>query len=90
MAIALGGFRSSTHPTSLSSHIGNDGIFSLQLPDEMRGQKLEILVVVQPIKEVSANKNGWPPGFFERTYGATANDPIERPLPGEFEIRESL
>jgi hypothetical protein len=33
---------------------------------------------------------GWPPGFFERTYGSLANDPIERPSQGEFEERDPI
>lgn len=74
----------------LSSQVGNDGILNLQLPDDLKGQYLEILVVVQPIKEPTATKKGWPPGFIERTYGATAHDPIERPPQGVFETREAL
>ena len=30
----------------------------------------------------------WPPGFFEETSGAFANEPFERPSQGEFEKRE--
>jgi len=74
----------------LTSHVGNDGILSLSLPDEMKDQNLEILVVLQPIKKSSTNENGWPLGFFEKTYGAMAHDPIERPPQGEYEIREFL
>jgi hypothetical protein len=74
----------------LTSHVGNDGILSLRLPEEMKGQNLEILVVLQPIKNTSTHRNAWPPDFFEKTYGATAHDPIERPPQGEFEIREIL
>ncbi len=29
----------------LSSQVGNDGILNLQLPDDLKGQYLEILVV---------------------------------------------
>jgi hypothetical protein len=32
--------------------------------------------------------NGWPPGFFEQTYGSTQDDPLERPPQGEFELRQ--
>ena len=73
-----------------TSLVGNNGILILPLPDEMKGQKLDILVVLQPIKNASPNENGWPLGFFEKTYGATAHDPIERPSQGEFEIRALL
>lgn len=33
---------------------------------------------------------GWPPGFFERTYGSLADDPIERPPQGEYEERDEI
>lgn len=33
---------------------------------------------------------GWPPGFFERTYGSLAHDPIERPPQGDVEEREPI
>ena len=33
---------------------------------------------------------GWPPGFFERTYGILIDDPIERPPQGEYEERDEI
>jgi hypothetical protein len=33
---------------------------------------------------------GWPPGFFERTYGSLADDPIERPPQGDYEVRDEI
>jgi hypothetical protein len=33
---------------------------------------------------------GWPVGFFDRTYGALADDPIECPPQLPFEVREPL
>jgi hypothetical protein len=33
---------------------------------------------------------GWPAGFFERTYGILADDPIERLPQGDYEEREDL
>ena len=33
---------------------------------------------------------GWPPGFFERTYGSLADDPIERPPQGDYEVRDVI
>ncbi|MDZ4670324.1 MAG: hypothetical protein SH821_05600 [Phototrophicales bacterium] len=33
---------------------------------------------------------GWPVGFFERTYGAFADNPIERPEQLSLETREEL
>ena len=33
---------------------------------------------------------GWPPGFFERTYGSLADDPMERPPQGDYEVRDEI
>lgn len=33
---------------------------------------------------------GWPHGFFERTAGSLAHDPIERPPQGEYEARDEI
>jgi prevent-host-death family protein len=37
-----------------------------------------------------AESQGWPRGYFEQTYGALADDPIERAAQGEYEEREAL
>ena len=33
---------------------------------------------------------GWPPNYFEETFGALRDDPIERPEQGMFEVRDML
>lgn len=33
---------------------------------------------------------GWPPGYFEQTFGILRDDPIERGPQGEYETREEL
>lgn len=46
-----------------------------------------------PIDEPPADPRddlGWPPGFFEETYGALADDPLTRPEQGEAQEREAL
>jgi hypothetical protein len=58
----------------LETHIGADGILKLELPLEISDADLEVLVVVQ-----RKEKRSWPPGYFERTAGSLADDPIERP-----------
>jgi hypothetical protein len=69
----------------LETYVGQDGILKLELPPELANRNLEVLVVIQP-KE----KKGWPPGYFERTAGALADDPLERPVQGEYEERDEL
>lgn len=34
--------------------------------------------------------SGYPPDFFERTYGILAADPIERPTQGDYEERDEI
>ena len=33
---------------------------------------------------------GWPPGFFERTAGSLADDPMERPPQGDYQERDEI
>ena len=33
---------------------------------------------------------GWPPGFFEETYGSFSDQPLVREPQGEYEVREEL
>lgn len=69
----------------LDTRVGQDGILKLELPLEVSNADIEVLVVVQ-----RKEKRGWPPGYFERTAGSLADDPIERPSQGEYEERDAL
>ncbi len=69
----------------LDARVGHDGILKLELPLEVSDTDLEVLVVVQ-----AKEKRGWPVGYFDRTAGALADDPIERPSQGAYEERDAL
>jgi hypothetical protein len=73
----------------LKTHVGSDGILKLEVPVNVRDADLEIVVVMQP-SETPVNELGWPVGFFEETYGSLADDPIERPSQGEYEVRDEV
>jgi hypothetical protein len=73
----------------LKTHIGNDGVLTLQLPPDMANRELEVLIVMQPAEE-DVDELGWPVGFFDRTYGALADDPIERPPHLPLEERDEI
>jgi len=76
---------------SLKSHVGADGVLTLNVPLNVCETDLEVLVVVQPLAKNGSNPQpGWPPGFFEETAGAWQGEPLERPDQGEFEVREEL
>ncbi|MBV9269383.1 MAG: hypothetical protein JO061_24655 [Acidobacteriaceae bacterium] len=62
-----------------------DGILYLRVPTGLPETDVEVVVVVQPVQ---ASANGWPEDFFQETYGAFADQPLERGNQGEFEARE--
>lgn len=51
-----------------------------------------------PLNEVKVARNGtptpeelgWPPGYFEQTYGSLKDEPLERGPQGEYEVREEI
>lgn len=63
----------------LHSHVGKDGILHLHLPVGITDTNLEITITVQPatvIETETPQEKGWPPGFFEETFGSFKDDPI--------------
>lgn len=69
----------------LDTRVGRDGILKLELPLDVSDMDVEVLVVVQ-----RKEKRGWPPGYFERTAGSLADDPLQRPSQGDYEKRDPL
>lgn len=64
-----------------------DGILNLRVPTGLPASDVEVVVVVHPVE---AGANTWPEDFFNETYGALAESPIERGTQGAFEDREAL
>jgi len=63
----------------LNAQIDEHGTLRIEVPTNLPPQTAEVVVVLQPIDENNTDPNGWPIGFFEKTYGSLADDPIERP-----------
>lgn len=74
----------------LKAHVGDDGLLKLEVPTGQRNREIEVLVVMQPLNGEETDALGWPHGFFDRTYGALADDPIERPEQLPLELRDDL
>jgi hypothetical protein len=84
----------------IKSHIGNDGILQVQVPDNFKNQNFEILIVFQPISSPESQEDassdstpesrGWNPGFFETVIGRWEGEPLERLSQLTYEIREDL
>ena len=74
---------------TLHSRVGADGLLKLQVPLKATNTDLEVVLIVQPV--VPAEQDlGWPPGFFEQTYGSFQDQPLVREPQGEYETREEL
>jgi hypothetical protein len=81
-----------------NAHIGPDGTLTVAVPTPLREMDVEVMVVVQPVPArepsptaaLTPEELGWPPGFFERTFGSLRNDPMERLPQGEYEEREAI
>lgn len=74
----------------LKAHIGEDGILRLEVPTGLSAQDVEVVLVMQMVERQAVDARGWPTGFFERTYGALADDPIERPPQLPLEERDPI
>ncbi len=70
--------------------IGEDGILKLAIPTGLPAREVEVVLVMQATDPPALDANGWPLGFFERTYGALADDPIERPPQLPLEERDLI
>jgi len=64
----------------------------LEVPVGLTDTELDVKVTVQPVKGEtdSPSGRGWPPGFFEETFGCCQDDPLIIDFEGEFEDREEL
>ena len=57
------------------------GTVKLEIPTELADQEIEFVVVMQPVTAQPVDEMGYPIGYFDKTYGSFADDPIERNQP---------
>ncbi len=74
---------------TLHSRVGADGLLRLQVPLKVTNTDLEVVLIVQPVVS-TGQEHGWPPGFFEETYGSFRDEPLVREPQREYEIRDEL
>ncbi|MEP7343372.1 MAG: hypothetical protein ABI977_36950 [Acidobacteriota bacterium] len=74
-------------------HVGEDGILRLQIPIGVKNADLRVTINFQLPDLNGAAKSpeelGWPPGFFEETFGCLKDFP-EIEYEGDYEKREEL
>ena len=74
---------------------GPDGVLHLSVPAGRAGE-FEVTVVFVPKPDANGDSPaaktpeelGWPPGYFENTYGSITDPAFKRYPQGEFEKRE--
>ena len=76
----------------IRSRVGEDGILHLDIPLGMKDKEVEVMVIYQSIEAATQTPEdlGYPPGFFEQTYGSCQDDPIVIDSEGDFERREEI
>jgi hypothetical protein len=78
----------------LKGHVQADGTLELCVPTGLPESDVEVIVVVQPThreaEKTLPEERSWPQGYFERTAGCLADDPIRRWPQGEYEIRDDI
>ncbi len=62
----------------------------LALLEEVAHSLRQEIALTPPSEKPTPEELGWPPGFFEKTYGALADDPMERLPQGNYEEREEI
>jgi hypothetical protein len=70
-----------TQPMRIETRVGDDGILTLRVPFSQADANLDVVITIQPKPPVEAppTLSEWPPGYFERTYGCLADDPLSIP-----------
>ncbi len=62
----------------------------IKIPDSLRHRRVEVLLIELDGASEAVDANGWPVGFFERTAGCLADDPIERAPQGDYQVCEEF
>lgn len=68
--------------------VNNEGILQIKMPEKMRNQKIELVVIYQPLSSPE-NKQEWR-DFIEETAGAIDDETFFRHPQGELPERELL
>lgn len=74
----------------VKAQIGEDGVLRLEVPTSLPAREVEVVLVMESLPQQTVDALGWPVGFFERSYGALADDPIERPAQLPLEERDLI
>ena len=79
------------HSVTLRSHMGSDGILSLQVPG-VRDAEVEVTVKSLSLESLSdrLDQQSWQPGFFEELAGSWEGELLVRPEQLPLEARDEF
>ena len=69
--------------------VAADGSATLDKPVRLPAGRHRVVVLVEELVTEARDDPGRPPGFFEETYDALADDPLTRPEQGAAQGREA-
>jgi len=78
---------------SVKTRVMPDGTLQVAIPTGLPDADVDVLVVVRPLAAGSTGSvppGSWPEGFFDRTFGCLAEDPLVREPQLQPEAREKL
>lgn len=75
------------HSIQIRQTTGKDGVLHLQIPLGKPETEYDVVVVAQPkapsIPDQTPEDRGWPPGYFEKTFGSIKDETFKRHPQGE-------
>ncbi len=74
----------------IKSRVGDDGRLHLDVPSDLAGTEVEVMVIVQPDNPPSTGQLAWSHDFFESVVGGWQGDLLRRESEGEYENRYHL
>ncbi len=78
---------------SVKTRVTPDGMLQVVIPTGLPEADVDVLVVVRPVTACTAGGSApgsWPEGFFDKTFGCLAEDPLVREPQLQPEAREKL
>jgi hypothetical protein len=68
----------------LQEKTGKDGTLSLRIPLGMPDAEYDVVVVLQPMGVTTPQDRGWPPGYFDKTFGSIDDESFVCPPQGKY------
>jgi hypothetical protein len=70
-----------TQSLQIESRVGTDGVLTLRVPLGVADANTDVIVTIRPKlpEDKRIAQSTWPAGYFDKTYGSLAADPLTIP-----------